>query len=152
MGKIELAFLDYTKGMKYKEIAEKYEVTLATVKGWANRNEWTKKKNEENEENRFLLIKECLLRQLEDNNSIELQYKDLVNDYMSLWKIKNSLIEDIENRGVTVPWSNGKVQSGHKKNESISELLKTNAQMLKILNELNLKPFVIKDNDDDVEI
>lgn len=149
MEKVDLAFTDYVKGMKYKEIAEKYEVTLATVKGWANRCNWTKKKSEEKN---YILIKDSLLNQLKENNSIELHYKDLVNDYMSLWKIKNKLIADIEKRGVSVPWSNGKVQSGYKKNESISELLKTNAQMLKILNELNLKPVILKDNDEDIEI
>lgn len=149
MDKAELAFTDYVKGLKYKEIAEKYEVTLPTVKGWANRYNWTQKKSEEKN---YILIKDSLLNQLKENNSIELHYKDLVNDYMSLWKIKNKLIIDIEDRGVSVPWSNGKVQSGYKKNESISELLKTNAQMLKILNELNLKPIILKDNDEDVEI
>lgn len=152
MEKRDLAFTDYVKGMKYKEIAEKHKVTLATVKGWANRGKWTKKKIEEKN---YILIKDSLLNQLEElkeNNSIELHYKDLLNDYMSLWKIKNKLIADIEKRGVSVPWSNGKVQSGYKKNESISELLKTNAQMLKILNELNLKPVILKDNDENIEI
>lgn len=152
MEEIELAFLDYAKGMKYKEIAEKYEVSLATVKGWATRNSWTKKKSEEIKEDKFFLIKESLLNQLKENNSTELHYKDLVNDYMSFWKIKNNLIADVEKRGVSVPWSNGKVQSGYKKNESISELLKTNAQMLKILNELNLKPIAFKEDDEDYEI
>ena len=31
------AFEDYKKGMKYKEIAEKYEVSLSAVKSWATR-------------------------------------------------------------------------------------------------------------------
>lgn len=33
----EKAFLDYQKSMKYKEIAEKYNVNLSTVKSWAVR-------------------------------------------------------------------------------------------------------------------
>lgn len=33
----ELAFEDYQKGMKYKEIAAKYEVSLNTVKSWKTR-------------------------------------------------------------------------------------------------------------------
>lgn len=38
----ELAYIDYLKGMKYKEIAEKYEVTINTVKSWKTRYKWTK--------------------------------------------------------------------------------------------------------------
>lgn len=33
----ELAYIDYKNGMKYKEIAEKYGVTLNTVKSWKTR-------------------------------------------------------------------------------------------------------------------
>ena len=37
MEKYELAKLDYKNGMKYKEIADKYEVSLNTVKSWKQR-------------------------------------------------------------------------------------------------------------------
>ena len=39
----ELAYEDYRKGMKYKEIAEKYGVSLSAVKSWASRY-WKKEK------------------------------------------------------------------------------------------------------------
>ena len=39
----ELAYEDYQKGMKYKEIAEKYGVSLSAVKSWASRY-WKKEK------------------------------------------------------------------------------------------------------------
>lgn len=38
----ELAYVDYLKGMKYKEIAEKYGVTINTVKSWKTRYKWSK--------------------------------------------------------------------------------------------------------------
>lgn len=38
----ELAYQDYLKGMKYKEIAEKYGVTINTVKSWKTRHKWSK--------------------------------------------------------------------------------------------------------------
>lgn len=38
----ELAYRDYLKGMKYKEIAEKYGVTINTVKSWKTRYKWSK--------------------------------------------------------------------------------------------------------------
>lgn len=36
----DLAYRDYQNGMKYKEIAEKYGVSLNTVKSWKQRNNW----------------------------------------------------------------------------------------------------------------
>ncbi|MFV0529492.1 MAG: phage terminase small subunit [Lachnospiraceae bacterium] len=42
MNKWDLAFEDYQKGLKYKQIAEKYDVTLNTVKSWKTRY-WNKK-------------------------------------------------------------------------------------------------------------
>ncbi|WP_411329269.1 terminase small subunit [Blautia hansenii] len=38
----ELAYQDYLNGMKYKEIAEKYSVTINTVKSWKTRYKWSK--------------------------------------------------------------------------------------------------------------
>ena len=38
----ELAYQDYRKGMKYKEIAVKYGVTINTVKSWKTRYKWSK--------------------------------------------------------------------------------------------------------------
>lgn len=39
----EQAKQDYLKGMKYKDIAEKYNVTLNTVKSWKTRYKWDRK-------------------------------------------------------------------------------------------------------------
>lgn len=64
---------------------------------------------------------------------------DPVDDYLAMWDVKNMLIEDIQERGVTVPGARGE-----KKNDSIGELNKTNAQMLKILSELGLETSEIK--------
>lgn len=90
-------------------------------------------------------IKQDLIDQLERQGIFGQHYLDLINDYMELWEIKNRLIKDIKERGVAIRWEtynkDGElVQSGYKKNESIAELNKTSAQMLKILNELGLKP------------
>lgn len=38
----ELAEVDYNKGMKYKDIAEKYKVSLNTVKSWKTRYKWNR--------------------------------------------------------------------------------------------------------------
>lgn len=39
----DLAKQDYLKGMKYKDIAEKYGVTINTVKSWKQRYKWNRK-------------------------------------------------------------------------------------------------------------
>ncbi|MEI4618527.1 P27 family phage terminase small subunit, partial [Bacillus cereus] len=74
---------------------------------------------------------------------------NLVEDYMAMWDIKNNLITDIKERGVSVLGANGFM----KKNDSINELNKTNTQMLKILNELGLKVVSEEvDEDDDIDL
>ncbi|GIN07489.1 hypothetical protein J1TS1_16340 [Shouchella clausii] len=35
---------DYKKGMKYKDIAEKHNVSINTVKSWERRYEWSREK------------------------------------------------------------------------------------------------------------
>ncbi|WP_433958777.1 phage terminase small subunit [Cytobacillus horneckiae] len=40
--KYVLAEKDYVKGMKYKDIAEKYDVSINTVKSWKKRYEWNR--------------------------------------------------------------------------------------------------------------
>lgn len=80
-------------------------------------------------------IEKDLNNQLKEKNIQGNQYFDLVQDYLSMWDIKCELIDDIEKNGVRII---GKY--GPKSNPSISELNKTNGQMLKILSELGLKP------------
>lgn len=36
------AHVDYVQGMKYKDIASKYNVSLNTVKSWKRRYKWTR--------------------------------------------------------------------------------------------------------------
>lgn len=43
--KYELAEFDYMAGLTYKEIAEKYSVSINTVKSWKTRYKWDKSKN-----------------------------------------------------------------------------------------------------------
>lgn len=41
--KYEQAETDYMNGLKYKEIAEKYSVSISTVKSWKTRYNWNRK-------------------------------------------------------------------------------------------------------------
>lgn len=85
-------------------------------------------------------IKNDLIEQLENNGNDGEHIIDLVEDYMSLWDIKNELIADIEEKGVQIRYQNGENQFGYRKNDSVTNLHKTNTQMLKILDHLGLKP------------
>lgn len=97
-------------------------------------------------------IKEELLQQLENNGTFGMHYVDLVEDYMAFWDIKNALIKDIKERGKVVEWQNGKTQKGIKKNESITELQRTNKQMLLLLKELGLRAVDNSDDDEDIDL
>lgn len=103
----------------------------------------------------YLNIKNDLLNQLDCMKIKGKHYSDLVEDYMSLWITKNLLVQDIKSRGVSIRWNNGGGQKGRKKNDSVSELTKVNAQMLKLLNDLGLKPAdstikIVDDEDDEL--
>ena len=94
-------------------------------------------------------IKQDLIDQLERRGVYGQHYLDLINDYMALWDVNNALIKDIKERGVSVRYQNGKNQWGYKKNDSVSELTRVNAQMLRILQELGLRAIDIDVGDDD---
>ena len=104
------------------------------------------KKNELREQ-----IRQDLIDQLERQGIYGRHYLDLVEDYMALWDTKNALIEDIKKRGVMVRYQNGQNQWGHKKNDSVGNLVKVNKQMLELLKELGLRAadFEADSNDDE---
>lgn len=84
-------------------------------------------------------IKQDLLNQIRQNGTAGEYYINLVDDYMSLWDAKNRLIADIKRRGVCVERSTA-TSVNMIKNESVGELVKVNAQMLKLLDSLGIKP------------
>ena len=94
-------------------------------------------------------IKQDLLDQLDRNGTHGDYYQDLVEDYMTLWDAKNALVEDINKRGVVVEYTSNTGQTNMKKNESVGELLKVNAQMTKLLDALGITPAQVIGDDDD---
>lgn len=78
-------------------------------------------------------IESDLISQLKSNGVSVTYHKDLVQDYLSLWDLKNKLIEDIKSSGIKVSGMHGP-----KSNPSINDLHKTNDRMIKILDALNL--------------
>ncbi len=97
-------------------------------------------------------IRQDLIDQLERQGIYGRHYLDLVEDYMALWDTKNDLIRDIKERGVMVRYQNGQNQWGHKKNDSVDNLVKVNKQMLILLKELGLRAGNFEASDDDEEM
>lgn len=84
-------------------------------------------------------IEESLKSQLLSSGNTEEYANDMVNDYLFFYDLKNKLQDDINKNGVRVKYKNGNGLSTEKDNASVSNLLKVNSQMLKILTDLNLK-------------
>lgn len=93
-------------------------------------------------------IKKDLLDQLKRSGNLTEYYIDLVEDYMKMYIVKELANKDIENRGTSVEYNNGGGQKGWKKNDSVDQLLKTNQQMIKLLDMLGISPIAGDDEDD----
>lgn len=84
-------------------------------------------------------IRSDLMGQLKAGGITGRQYADLVEDYMRLWDTKNGLLDDIKTRGTKVKVETA-AATNIKTNDSVPDLLKVNAQMLKILDCIGIKP------------
>lgn len=84
-------------------------------------------------------MKASLIRQLELRGMNAEFYADLVNDYIYYWSLKKKLIADIKDKGLRYETVNGNGMTVEKPNESVANLQKTTATMLKILADLKLK-------------
>lgn len=96
-------------------------------------------KNQEVESEKIIAIRTDLTNQLLEQNRFGKQFEDMVEDYIFLVKLKENLQKDIDKKGIryTVQTGNGFKQQ--KPNESVVNILKVNNQMLKILQDLDLK-------------
>lgn len=84
-------------------------------------------------------VKMSLARQLELRGMSAEFYMDLVNDYIYYWSLKKKLIADIKSKGLRYETVNGNGMTVEKANESVVNLQKTTATMLKILADMKLK-------------
>lgn len=91
-------------------------------------------------------MEKSLLEQLELQHKTSQFYRDLVSDYLYYWALKKKLIADINKKGLRYETVNGNGMKVEKANESVVNLQKTTATMLKILNDLNLREPMKADN------
>lgn len=94
-------------------------------------------------------IKNDLLKQLELQGKFGNYYIDLVNDYMSYWKMKKDLLLDIKKRGLHYVTRTGNGFETTKPNESVQNVIKVTNTMLKILDDLGLKNPIEDDGDNE---
>lgn len=84
-------------------------------------------------------IKEDLQNQLIAQNKFGKQFDDMIEDYLYFFELKERLKHDIDINGIRYKNTGGNGFSTYKPNESVERLQKTNGQMLKILQDLDLK-------------
>lgn len=84
-------------------------------------------------------IRSSLVKQLERRGMKAEFYQDLIDDYVYYWSLKKKLIADIKAKGLRYETINGNGVTVEKANESVVNLQKTTATMLKILADLKLK-------------
>lgn len=94
-------------------------------------------------------VRESLIEQLKLQNKMAQFYVNLVDDYMSYWRLKEDLISDIDEKGIRYKCVNGNGITVEKPNESVQNLPKVTAAMLKIMNDLNLKEPLAESSDED---
>lgn len=94
-------------------------------------------------------VKKSLLEQLRLQGKTADFYGDLVEDYMNYWKMKKDLIQDIKKRGIRYEAMNGNGIMVEKTNESVQNLQKTTAIMLKILSDLGLRDQISNESEAD---
>lgn len=84
-------------------------------------------------------IKNALKEQLEIQGKSGKHFDDMIEDYIYFVKLKEDLQNDIEVNGLRVETKTGNGYSTEKDNKSVDHLIKVNGQMLKILQDLDLK-------------
>ena len=93
-------------------------------------------------------IKADLLDQLDRNGKVGHQYKDMVEDYLTMWDAKNGLAEDLDKNGVvrTRVYSNG--TSTPENSKSVEQFIKVNARMSALLSELGADEPAFSEDDE----
>ncbi|MEC2463335.1 P27 family phage terminase small subunit [Bacillus cereus] len=94
-------------------------------------------------------IKQDLLQQLENSGLYGMHYIDLVDDYMTMFDVKNKLAREMKKNGPMIEWQNSESQKGVKANPATKEFRETNKRMAELLKVLGLKEPVYEGNDDD---
>lgn len=94
-------------------------------------------------------IRESLLDQLKAQDKVTDYCVDLIETYMTHWRLKEKLAKDIDKNGIRIVVSTG---NGHDKeiaNPSVGDLQKETSIMLQILDKMDLRTPVTSSGKDD---
>lgn len=87
---------------------------------------------------KYKTLRASLIEQLERGGNDTPHFLDLVEDYMKMYVAKELCGDDIKAKGVSITSIGSTGQTTIKKNESVDLLIRTNAQMLKVLDKLGI--------------
>ncbi len=119
---------------KKKTIEEKLEIIEENVEKVEKKLELEKAITDKKQ-----AIKEDLQKQLMAQGKYGKHFDDMIEDYLYLVELKEKLKADINDKGIRYKTTGGNGFTTYKPNESCERILKTNAEMLKILQDLDLK-------------
>ena len=85
------------------------------------------------------IIREDLKIQLELQGKVGKHFDNMVEDYIYFYRLKENLKHDIDENGLRIAAQTGNGYTTEKDNKSVDQIIKVNGQMLKILNDLELK-------------
>ena len=116
-----------------------------------------KRKKERAEKKRLKKVEEIAIAirtdlkiQLELQGKVGKHFDNMVEDYIYFYKLKENLKQDIKDYGLRISSKTGNGYTTEKDNKSVDQIIKVNGQMLKILNDLELKtPDVLVNNGED---
>ncbi len=96
-------------------------------------------------------VRNSLVEQLKLKRQATPYYLDLVNDYITMMRIRDRLQKDIDEKGTLVEYNNGGGQRGYKKNDSVDQFNKICDRMIKQLDFLGIKPSetILEEDEDD---
>ena len=97
-------------------------------------------------------IRKSLTEQLDEMGAKVAHFEDLINDYLALYDVKNQLIKDIKDRGVTYTDYSAAGVAMQKNNPSTKDLVSVNRQILAILKDLGVSTSNIKKPEDTDEL
>lgn len=123
-----------TTDKREKELEEEVENLEKVVKCMDNIKALEKRIKEKKQS-----IRDDLQSQLIAQNKFGKQFDDMIEDYLYFVDMKERLQHDIDINGIRYRTTGGNGFTTYKPNESCERLLKVNAQMLKILQDLDLK-------------
>lgn len=119
------------KEKELEEMVKKLEEKIEKIEAVEELEERIKEKKQS--------IKEDLQNQLIVQKKFGKQFDDMIEDYLYFVELKERLQNDININGIRYKTTGGNGFTTYKPNESCERLIKTNGQMLTILDKLDLK-------------